>query len=237
MESEYLYFAFFVLAASVLILGSLRMGRAAKTFFETLRQDIRRDRRQRERIEREKRFQSKALRHGTRQINGKKRKVSWDQDSRRARRDYHVDEAADEVFDPVSNRRGMDIRTPWGWPQPQGYKTLAHYRHKTKAPRTIGNRLSGLFRTKQLVDEEVRARRHRSIRALVEDRYGRVGANAHMPDIEWSKPELPQELLEERATDQMFAWKPPQDGQAAESLGKLRLVGEHAENLTAKKQA
>lgn len=228
MQAEYTYFAVFVLLAAVLILFLLRMFRAAKSTIRQLNYESRRDRAQYERIEREKRIQKRALRRGTRRIDGKADNVYWDQGDRRARRDYHIDEAADEVFDPVSDIRGSDVRTPWGWPQRQ--QVAGKFTHQRRARRRSGftNSIANFFKSKEVVDEAYLARRRQSIRALVEDRYGRVGYNSNMSDFEWSKPDLPREYLEEREKDQMLAMKLAKDVEAeAAKFQALRLVADN----------
>jgi hypothetical protein len=206
VQSEYTYFAIFVLITAFVILTLLHMFRAAKSTISQLNEESRRDRLQRERIAREKHFQTRALRRGTRKIDGRATKVQWDQADRRAQRTYHVDESADEVFQLATDNRGMDVRVPWGWP---GSKK--NQQASVRRPvRTSQSGMSGFFKRRQVIDDEVRARRERSIRSLVEDRYGRVGFHAAttMSEVEWSKPALPKELIEERKTDQMLAGKP-----------------------------
>lgn len=213
MGNEATYFALFFLIAAFLLLTLLRIVRAARGTIRQINDESRRDRLQRERIAREREFQQRALRRGTRRIDGKANKISWDEKGRRAKRTYHFDEAADEVFDPVSDVRGMDVRTPWGWPS-SGRKTGAAPNRYAKTTRArMANSIVGFFKPKQVKDADYLQRRERSIRSLVEDRYGRVGHHtaSHMPDFEWSKPELPAELIEERKHDQMHANKPNQD--------------------------
>lgn len=210
MPTEFTYFVLFFLITAVVLLSLLRMFRGAKGTIRQLNDESRRDRLQHERIAREKHLQYKALRRGTRRINGKANAVGWDQSDRRARRDYHVDEAAHEVFDPVSQVRGMDIRTPWGWPGSNARNRDLSQR-RSSAPSGFGAALRAFFRPKQVVDHEVRAQREMSIRALVEDRYGRVGYASRHSDIEWSTPQLPPEYLKEREKEQILARKMSQD--------------------------
>lgn len=211
MQAEYTYFLLFVLVTAVLLLMLLRMFRAAKGTIRQLNYESRRDRLQHERIAREKHFQRRALRRGTHKINGKPNGVGWNQSDRRATRDFHVDEAAHEVFDPVSDVRGMDVRTPWGWPGSNARNGRTRQRRGQSTSARLGIAISDFFRPKQVVNHEVLAERQRCIRALVEDRYGRVGYGSKNAEIEWSKPELPPELIEEREQDQMLAWKMAQD--------------------------
>lgn len=237
MPTEYTYFALFVLITAVLLLTLLRIFRGAKGTIRQLNYESRRDRLQHERIAREKHIQSKALRRGTRKINGKANSVGWDQSDRRARRDYHIDEAAHEVFDPVSQVRGMDIRTPWGWPGSNARNgDLSHRRASTRSG--FGAAFSAFFRPKQVVDHEVRAQREMSIRALVEDRYGRVGYASKNSEIEWSKPQLPPEYLKEREKDQLLAWKMSQ-GAADESkrIQGIRLVASNPPGASQRRRA
>lgn len=207
MQPELTYFALFVLGAAFLLLTLWRIFRAARNTIYRLNYESRRDRLQHERIEREKRMQARALRRGTRKVNGKAHSINWDRKGRRARRDSHIDEAAHEVFGLASDTRCMDIRTPWGWPESNGGRRPARYRPKPSIASRLRDAASSFFRPKQLVDEQYRARRQQSIRALVEDRYGRVGYGADASEIEWSRPTLPKEYLEERRNDQMVAGK------------------------------
>lgn len=222
MPAEYTYFALFVLITAVALLTLLRMFRAAKGTIRQLNYESRRDKLQYERIAREKHRQTRALRSGARRINGKKRQVGWDEADRRAKRNYHVDEAAHEVFDQVSEVRGMDVRTPWGWPGSNGRNSSVS-RRRPQARTGFGAAVADFFRTKRVVDQEVRAQRELAIRALVEDRYGRVGHPSPGGEIEWSRPQLPAEYLKERETDQMLAWKASQDVRERQIKG-LRLI-------------
>lgn len=222
MQAEYAYFILFVLITVILLLTLVRVFRAAKGTITQLSDESRRDRLQHERIARQKYMQASALRRGTRKINGKAN-VGWVQNGRRARRDYHVDEAAHEVFDPVSDVRGMDLRTPWGWPGSNRHRRISSRRSSARPG--IGASLSAFFRPKKLVDEQVRAQRELAIRALVEDRYGRVGRSSPSSEIEWSRPKLPPEYLKERESDQMLAYKAPQDVEdETKRIKGLRLV-------------
>lgn len=227
MQAEYTYFILFVMITSIVLLTLVRIFRAAKGTVGQLRDESRRDRLQYERIAREKHLQSRALRRGTRKINGKSN-VGWDQSGRRARRDYHVDEAAHEVFDPVSDVRGMDLRTPWGWPgSGPSNRNLARRRKSGRSG--FGASFSAFFRPKRLVDEEVRAQREQAIRALVEDRYGRVGRHSQGSEIEWSRPQLPPEYLKEREQDQMLAWKMSQKvASETDRIRSIRLVTDNS---------
>lgn len=213
MGNEVTYFALAFLVAVFLLLTLLRIIRAARGTIYQLQKESRRDRLQRERIAKEREFQQRALRRGTRRIDGKAHKVSWDNNDRRASRSYHVDEAADEVFDPVSDVRGMDVRTPWGWPSSTRKTGAVPNRYARSTRSRVASSITGFFKPKKVKDTEYQLRRERSIRSLVEDRYGRVGQHtaSQMPEFEWSKPKLPAELIEERKHDQMLANKPDQD--------------------------
>lgn len=237
MTAEYTYFALFVLITAVLLLTILRIFRGAKGTIRQLNYESRRDRLQHERIAREKHFQSKALRRATRKINGRANAVGWDQSDRRARRDYHIDEAAHEVFDPVSEVRGMDIRTPWGWPGSNS-RNRDLTRLRSSAPSGFGAALTAFFRPKQVVDHEVRARREMSIRALVEDRYGRVGYASKNSEIEWSRPQLPPEYLQEREKDQVLALKMSQDAaDRPKKIQRIRLVANNPPGESERRRA
>lgn len=228
MQSEYTYFVLFFLVAAFILLTLWRMVRAARSTIRQLHDESRRDKLQHQRIAREHDMQTRALRRGTRNIDGAARKVNWDQADRRAQRSYHVDQAADEVFDPVSDVRGMDVRTPWGWPGSRKVNGRRPYKPGPPMSERIKTAAAAFFKPKKVVDEEVRARRERSIRSLVEDRYGRVGFHntSQMPDIEWSRPALPRELLEERETDQILARKPSQGVvSGTKTLRGLHVVG------------
>jgi len=237
VDAEYTYFALFVLVTALLVMTMWRMFRAARTTIKQLNYETRRDKRQHERIQNEKHFQSRALRHGTRKINGKPRSVKWDKSDHRAKRDYHIDEAADEVFDYTSDKHGIDVRTPWGWPAPKGQPKAASRTRRASGSRGIGGTIAQLFKSKQVIDETYLAQRQWSLRHLVEDRYGRVGyASSHMPDIEYSTPQLPAELIEEREKDQMLAWKPVQETDLQEFKG-IRLVADNTKPTDTHKKA
>lgn len=228
VQSEYTYFALFLLIATFALMTLWRMFRSARSTFRQLNEESRRDKLQHQRIARERDFQTRALRRGTRGIDGTAHKVRWDKSGRRAQRSYHLDEAADEVFDPVSDVRGMDIRTPWGWPGSKKVNGLRPYKARPPVSARIKQAMVAFFKPKKAIDEEVRARRALSIRSLVEDRYGRVGFNAggQMSDIEWSRPALPRELMKERETDQILARKPRQGVQSGtKTLRGLQVVG------------
>ncbi len=228
MQAEYTYFVVFVLIAASLILVMLRMFRSAKNTIRQLKYESRRDQKQYERIEREKRLQRRALRRGTRRINGKANRVHWDTSDRRARRDFHLDEAADEVFDPVADLRGRDVRTPWGWPQRDMVGGRPAYRRRSTAKSGFATAVADFFKTREVVDEAYIARRKQAIRAMVEDRYGRASMSSHTPDFEWSRPVLPRAYLEERARDQMTV-KKLAEGVEAEvaKFSALRLVSDN----------
>lgn len=228
MQNDFTYLALFFLAAAFILLTLWRMICAARSTILQLSYESRRDKAQHQRIARERDIQKRALRRGTRKINGKAHKVDWDTADRRAQRYYHVDEAADEVFDPVTDERGMDIRTPWGWPGSKKVNGRRPYKPGPSVTARMKSAARAFFRPKRVVDEEVRARRERCIRSLVEDRYGRAGyfPTGQMPDIEWSRPPLPPELVKERETDQILARKPAQGVQSeTKTLRGLQVVG------------
>ncbi len=229
MQAEFTYFALFFLVAAFMLLTLWRMIRAARSTIRQIKYESRRDRLEHQRIAREHDLQTRALRRATRNINGDADKANWGQGGRRrAHRSYHVDDAADEVFDPVSNVRGMDVRTPWGWPGSKKVNGRRPYKPGPPLSARMKTAAAAFFKPKKVVDEEVRARRERSIRSLVEDRYGRVGfhSNSQMPDIEWSRPTLPRELLEERETDQILARKPLEGVESdTKTLRGLQVVG------------
>lgn len=230
MPAEYTYFILFVLVTTFALLSLWRIVRAAKGAIRQLNYESRRDRLQHERIARERHFQSRALRRSTRKVNGRTH-VGWDQSDRRAQRDYHIDEAAHEVFDPVANVRGMDVRTPWGWPG-------ARSRRRQRAGSDIRSTISDFFRPKKVVDHQVRAQREQAIRALVEDRYGRIRHSAPATEIEWSRPQLPPEYLKERENDQVLAWKVSQEAaDKAEKIQAIRLVASNTQPSSAQRRA
>ena len=207
-----------------MLLAARRMFIAGRKLIRELRYESTRDRKQAERIAHEQKFQSKALRRGTRKIDGKPRDVDWDQKGKRAGRSFHPDNASHEVFGPASEKRAMDVRTPWGWPSRQGGHANAA---STSSKRGLGRTLSGWFRSKQVVDEEVRARQLQSLRRLVEDRYGRSASGLLPSDMEWSKPQLPDAYLREREQDQMLAWRPDQDRTPdTDQMERLSVVAE-----------
>ena len=231
LQEEFTYIALFFLLAVFLLMSLWRIVRAAGTTIGQLRYEADRDRKQHQRIADEKRRQYTAMRQGTRRINGKPRSkgVRWDQGGRRrAQRDFHIDESADEVFNDVSDDRGMDVRTPWGWPSSSG-KQFGPALHRPRRSKSSGIRdaISAFFKTKHVIDDEYRAHREQSIRHLLEDRYGRVGSGSQTPDFEYSTPQLPQEYVEERETDQLLASKIPQDPEAvARKIKVFRIVSD-----------
>lgn len=230
MQAEYTYFTLFFLGAVFILLTLWRLFRATRRTIHQLNHESRRDRLEHQRIAREHDFQTRALRRGTRNIDGEAHKANWGKGGRRAQRSYHVDDAADEVFDPVSNVRGMDMRTPWGWPGSKRINGHRPYNPRPPASARMKAAVVAFFSSKRVVDEEIRARRERSIRSLLEDRYGRVGYHTagQMTDIEWSRPTLPRELLKERETDQMLAHKPAQGVESeTEILRGLQVVGDN----------
>jgi hypothetical protein len=238
VEAEYTYFALFVLVTALLVRVMWRMFHAARKTIKQLNYETRRDQLQHERILREKDFQAKALKRGTRKIDGKPPSVQWDSSERRAKRDFHIDEAAHEVFDQATDVRGMDVRVPWGWPAPKGHPRVAPGSTRRSRPTGFKDTVARLFQPKQVIDENYLARRQWSLRHLVEDRYGRVGfaQMGLMSDIEWSKPQLPAELIEERKNDQMLAWKSTQETEIQELKG-IRLVADNTKPTKSHKKA
>lgn len=232
VQAEQAYFIIFALVLVLVLLAISRMIQAASKTISQLNYESERDKRQHERIARERERQQYALRRGTWKINGQSSSVQWDRTDSRAHRTYHIDEAADEVFDPVSNVRGMDVRVPWGWPGAKRLNGMAVQPRRRKNSASMGSAIANFFKPKQLVDEAYLARRERSIRSLVEDRYGRAGqlAATQMPDIEWSRPQLPEELLKERETDQILASKPHQGVESGSgNFRGLRVVADNAD--------
>jgi hypothetical protein len=80
----------------------------------------------------------------------------------------------------VTERQLQTVKTPWGWPQhgQSGSKKEAHA-DTSASLRRFADRLMNPKRTKE--DEEYMARRDASIRALLEDRYGRASRMKEMP--------------------------------------------------------
>ncbi len=205
MQAETTYIVIYSLAGFLVLLTIWRFIRAAGTTISQIRFESERDRYQHQRIARQREQEYHRFRKATRKINGKARGLNWDESDRRAHRSYHVDDMADEVFDPLTDDRAMDIATPWGWPTSVS-KKVNRFGYQAK-PRRRNSAFANFFRTKQVVDDEYRARQQRCIRSLVEDRYGRVSDLPEMEEIEWSAPKLPPELLKERASDQVLGQK------------------------------
>ena len=240
LQVELTYLVIFFLVGVFVVLTAIRLIRAAGSTISQLRHESERDRRQHRRIAEEKYRQFVALREGSRKINGKATRIRWDESGRRAHREFHVDGAVDEVFDDTNEFRNMDVRTPWGWPSASG-KRISPAGRRRRPPLSVRmrNAAVALFRNKQVIDDEYRARVQRNIRALIEDRYGRAG-HGHLPasEIEWSKPQLPAELIRERQADQMHVKREsdPSDAQQR-TIRALQLVSETKKDTGTKRKA
>ena len=205
LQAETTYTVIFVLAGFLAILTIWRFIRAAGTTIGQIKFESERDRYQHQRIEWQREREYQQFRKASRKINGKANNIHWDDSDRRAHRQLHVDDAADEVFDLTTEPRAMDVSTPWGWPSSSAKKVnRAGYRVRATSRKRKGNAFVNFFKSKQVIDEEYKARRARSIRHLVEDRYGRVSDTPQMQEVEWASPELPAALLKERASDQVL---------------------------------
>lgn len=236
MQLEFVYLALFMVSATLLVLLLIRMGRNANDTIRELKREIRRDRRQQNRVQRQRYLESEILRRSARKINGKPLDVGWDNRRRRAHRDLHLGDLPDEDFTRNDHAWLGEFRTPWGWPGMKSNKRLASKR----APSPLSDRLSALARTllqkKQTVsDESYQLKRAWCIRHLVEDRYGRVEIGPNMQEVEYVQPRLPRKFLEERETDQILAWKvQPEVDEKRLERHELYLVGEEAGNKNQK---
>lgn len=239
MQEEYTYIALFVLVGVFVLLTGIRLIRAAGNAIGQLRFESERDRYQHRRIAAEKNRQFAALKQVSRKINGKPRKVHWNDGDRRAHREYHLEDVADEVFDVTTDFNGMDVRTPWGWPSSSGKRVNPVVRTRKPAKKSgIGNSVRNFFKTKTVVDEEYRARQRRSMRVMVEDRYGRAGHGFSASEVEWSKPELPPALVRERQSNRIYASKSNQDSEyGLIDAGSLRLVSDRTGTIVEKRKA
>jgi hypothetical protein len=239
LQEEYTYLAIFILAGFFVLLIIWRFIRAAGSTIGQLRFEAERDRYQHQRIAWEKERQYQAFRKSTRKINGKARRVKWDRSDRRAQRDFHIDESADEVFDSSGDYWNKDVRTPWGWPSSAGKRiNPAGYRRRPSLRSRMGKSISEFFRPKQVIDDEYRARRERNIRHLVEDRYGPVGQGPQMTEFEWSSPQLPAELLKEREADQVLAQEFSKDpDKEVRNIKAFRLVSDMSGSADARQRA
>ena len=81
---------------------------------------------------------------------------------------------------PVTARQLQAVKTPWGWPQHGAYaKQSTGQVEKSHSLRHFTNRLIGSKKT--IEDQEYLKKRNASIRALLEDRYGRASRMQEMP--------------------------------------------------------
>ena len=208
MQAEYAYFVVAVLVTSLVLMVILRLTKSAGKTIGELRRESQRDRLEHARIARQKYFQEEALKRGSRRVDGKARMVRWDAQGRRATRQVHLEHEAGEAF--RANRPhhlNIDANTPWGWPEQKANHPLI-VPTRNKYVEAISGFWKRLVATKQIVgDSEYRTRFEKSMRHLLEDRYGRVGYEYETTTVEWVPPELPQELVEERRGDQMHARK------------------------------
>ena len=227
MQTEQLYFVLAVLSATFIVLLLLRLGKSASRTIDDLRRESDRDRLQHARILQQKHAQEEALRRTTRKINGKPVKRSWGHRRQRAIRDHQLQGAASEAFDAVSSReRERREGTPWGWPSKAGHKPQKRSVRKRTTRSGISRFWSGLFRKKEEVhSDSYKLRCEQSLRNMVEDRYGRASRDVEMTEIDWAKPNLPSELVQEREVEHMLAWKPEQGPrQMRRETDKLKVV-------------
>lgn len=208
MQAEATYFALAVLVTSLVLMVVLRLTKSAGKTISELRRESQRDRLEHARIARQKYFQEEALRRGSRRVNGKARMVRWDASGRRATRDFHLENEAGEIFGSSRRRSfNIDANTPWGWPAQKANHPLV-VPSRNKYAEAISGFWKRLVATKKTVgDSEYRSRFENSMRHLLEDRYGRVDHEHKLPSVPWVPPELPEELLEERRSDQIHARK------------------------------
>jgi len=81
---------------------------------------------------------------------------------------------------PVTARQLQTVRTPWGWPQhDHSGKQKADKAEISHSLRRFADKLIDPKKTKQ--DDEYLEKRNASIRALLEDRYGRASRMTEMP--------------------------------------------------------
>jgi hypothetical protein len=81
---------------------------------------------------------------------------------------------------PATARQLQTVRTPWGWPQHgQPSKQKPGHAEMSHSLRGLTDRLMNPKKTKE--DQEYLEKRNASIRALLEDRYGRASRMKEMP--------------------------------------------------------
>ena len=235
MQAEYTYVAIFVLLGVFILLTAWRLLRAAGNTIGQLRYESQRDRQQHKRIAAERDRTLTALEKGPRRVSGKATKINWDNSDKRAQR---LKKAASDAYRDIDTFPEQEVRTPWGWPS-SGGRSLSGVRKNRPALSTrVSNSAKDLFRSKKVVDDAHRARQAHSIRALFEDRYGRVGHNIPASDIEWAKPKLPPELLKEREARRFFANQPNQDSDFGENRKNgLKLVSSDNDPVTQERKA
>lgn len=239
MQAETTYLVIFVLAGFLAILTIWRFIRAAGTTIGQIKFESERDRYQHQRIDWQREREYQQFRKASRKIDGKASNIHWDDGDRRAHRGFHVDDAADEVFDLATETRAMDVSTPWGWPSSSAKKVnRAGYRVKAPSRKRKENAFVNFFKSKQVVDEAYKARRARSIRHLIEDRYGRVSDTPQMEEVEWASPKLPAELLKERASDQVLGRDNKKHSiEETREVRALRLVSDVPERMRTQQRA
>ena len=224
MQAEFTYVAIFILVGVFLLLTVLRVIRAAGNTIGQLRYELKRDREQHKRIAKERNHELLALRQSSRRIDGKAVRVNWDVGGRRAHRDEEADFDSFEVFNEIPRQ---EMKTPWGWPSSSGGQGKFSGRlRKPDGGARIADSARAFFKPKKVVDEAHRARQAQSIRALIEDRYSRVDRFSAGSDIEWSRPELPDELIREREANRFFAKRPQQDAEFGKSTNVSRKLAE-----------
>ena len=234
LQAEYTYVAILVLLGVFVLLTVWRMLRAAGNTIGQLRYESQRDRYQHKRIADERDRTFSALERGPRRSNISASKIHWDDGDKRAHR---LQEAAGEVYRDINTFPRQEMRTPWGWPSSGNRRGAAGPGQKTALRNRVSHSTKAFFRSRQVVDEAYRARQAQCIRALIEDRYGRVGHISPVSDIEWSTPSLPPELLRERAAQKLFARQPDQDpGYGKREAGSLKLVSGKADAAPVKRK-
>lgn len=81
---------------------------------------------------------------------------------------------------PVTARQLQTVRTPWGWPQHgQSSKQKTTHAEMSHSLRGLADKLLNPKKTKE--DQDYLEKRNASIRALLEDRYGRASRMKEMP--------------------------------------------------------
>ena len=90
---------------------------------------------------------------------------------------------------PVLERELLHVRTPWGWARHEERNRGENRQSFSESMRSFSDRL---FRPKELVNNPKNDKRvHGSIRALLEDRYGRVSRQSAAA-IEYQKVKAPR---------------------------------------------